>query len=107
MLAMWEINNSHLRDKMTKPYYEVHITFMQEKNSSIFVSDRWKFSMIDGDPILGKGVKCYLTRQYPRSKSTNVIKNEIEEIASRLTKLNCKVIRKKIELVIFDERVTQ
>lgn len=101
-----------------KPYYECHITFMMpggqaapdtvqwlEKNTG------WLFSAIDGDPVLGPGRKCYLTKHYPASAHTSHTVAEAEEVKRKMGKVadfvrgtNVDVIRQKIELVIFDTK---
>lgn len=65
----------------------------------------WKFSCIDGDPDLGNGVKCYGTIQ------RNIVKYDLEEIiqivkltAKALRDTNIKVLREKVELILYDKR---
>ena len=66
----------------------------------------WKFSCIDGDPVLGAGVKCYATTFSKGSKELQAIQDELDVAAHVLQDAGCRVIRKKIELVVFDERVS-
>lgn len=100
-----------------KPYYECHITFMMpgvtagdtrawlEKNTG------WLFSAIDGDPVLGPGRKCYLTKHYPASAHTSHTVSESEEVKRKMGKVadfirgaNIEVLRQKIELVVYDTK---
>lgn len=93
---------------MSKQYYECHVTMMCEKIEVIeeHVSLLgWKFSCIDGDPILGEGLKCYATKHYPAAMSaTDVIRN-VQSIALQLSSKGHNVIRDKVELVIYDSKL--
>ncbi len=44
----------------------------------------WKFSQIDGDPVLGEGVKSYFTRQFRNSLHLDSIKAEVDQVAEVL-----------------------
>jgi hypothetical protein len=101
-----------------KPYYECHITFMMpggcaapdtirylEKNTG------WRFSQIDGDPVLGPGSKCYLTKHYPASTNTSHATAEadravqlMEKVARFVSSAELQVLRQKVELVLFDTK---
>lgn len=95
--------------ELKKPHYESHITFLGNKHliKTLVEGHKWKFSCIDGDPILGDGVKCYATKQFNLRKGELRIINELNEIANDITKRfgdDVKVIRKKIEKVVYDMR---
>lgn len=91
-----------------KEYYECHITIEsanQHMSEMKVMSVGWTFSAIDGDPVLGKGVKCYATKHF------NSTKNSLEEViafvdfaAAAINDSVSKVIRRKVELVVYDTR---
>lgn len=95
---------------MTKEYYEVHITLLETDKRAIenlrkeVEEHKWKFSVIDGDPTLGDGIKCYATRHYNVRKGEDTVLNELMRFAVHLSKTGYQVIRRKIEKVIFDDR---
>jgi hypothetical protein len=64
----------------------------------------WKFSAIDGDPDLGYGIKCYATRQYNEKMPLDDIIRHLTATASGLEHFGVKILRKKIEHVIYDKR---
>lgn len=90
---------------MTNQYYECHVTMTGDpRHVRVAVEDLgWKFSAIDGDPVLGEGVKCYATRQFKGTLNANTVLLNLNHAADRLS-LRWPVIRRKIELVIFDDR---
>lgn len=59
----------------------------------------WKFSMIDGDPTLGDGVKCYLTCH---SSNYDEIKLKMRTALIYLAERYIPFIRAKIEQTVFD-----
>lgn len=65
---------------------------------------KWKFSCIDGDPVLGDGLKCYATRLFSRRLDQQAVLQQLMTIADELAQLGITVLRRKIELVIFDDR---
>jgi hypothetical protein len=84
--------------------YECHITFNRADAEQIEggpLSIGWKFSKIDGDPVLGQKVYCYLTA------------HDID-YASMFQKMwatiyavrdhGIEVVRAKIEHIVYDER---
>lgn len=94
-----------------KRYYECHITmenFVRSRAlTEMDVQDvGWVFSAIDGDPILGEGVKTYATKHFRANGADNAeqefIKGELERIANKLHHYGNHVMRKKIELVVYD-----
>lgn len=65
---------------------------------------KWKFSVIDGDPVMGEGIKCYATRLFNERLGTEAVTNELLTIAAHLHEAGCNVIRRKVEQVLFDDR---
>lgn len=92
-----------------KQYYEVHITFTAStKAFAKYLQERhaqsWTFSAIDADIILGEGVKFYLTKHYNKRKGELAIMKELNDVANAMSQMS-NIIRKKIELVVYDERL--
>lgn len=89
-----------------KQYYECHITIKGDpcKIFSSIEKAGWKYSAIDGDPDLGKGVKCYATKQFNKRLSIDNIILKLKATADLIKELSgAKILRKKIELVIYDK----
>lgn len=96
-----------------KPYYECHITMDHSAGDVIAIAEKvkavgWTFSCINGDPDLGPGVKCYATKQF------NCLRYDIHDVidwlelaAEALSEQRCNIIRKKVEKVLYDVRVTE
>lgn len=86
--------------------YEAHITFMAPKGFQIWTNG-WKFSKIDGDPVLGDGVKCYLTKHFKITNDKHqeaCIVAEMRDIQSKIEVFDdVKGTRIKLELIVFDE----
>lgn len=95
-----------------KQYYECHITMEGDKElCKIAVHDiGWKFSCIDGDPVLGSGIKCYATKHFntkiPEKTVLEILNNAATEIILT-TDHKVEITRQKIEKVIFDDRSTK
>lgn len=93
---------------MSKIYYECHVTFMADpKDHSTSMGPTgmgWKFSQIDGDPVLGEGVKSYFTRQFRNSLHLDSIKAEVDQVAEVLIAEGYEVLRRKVELVVYDSK---
>ena len=89
-----------------KEYYECHITMdgapsiLEQYVNAI----GWKFSAIDGDPDLGSGVKCYATMHFNARKDFEEIKGKLVRDAAALSAVGVKVLRRKIEMVLYDNR---
>jgi len=97
-----------------KTYYECHITLegkpVHKENTSRQVEQLgWKFSAIEGDIVLGGGTKWYATRHFnSRKYSVEDVLHFLHSTADLLTTYKTlKVIRRKIELVLFDSRSSQ
>ncbi len=88
-------------------YYECHITMLGDpaKIKPLVESYKWKFSAIDGDSVFGDGVKCYATMMYSALNDQQYCVNKTLDVANNLELLfHVKVIRRKVELVVFDDR---
>ena len=89
-------------------YYETHITMIGDPQEIKPVVEmlKWKFSVIDGDPSLGNGVRCYATKHWKSTRNQEDCLVDLRLMAESLEYAcrTCKVIRRKIELVIYDDR---
>lgn len=87
-------------------YYEAHITMLgdPDKIEPIVKATGWKFSKIDGDPTLGSGIKCYATKHFKATIDKEDVLCMLHLVANTLKNHNSNVIRRKIELVIYDDR---
>jgi hypothetical protein len=65
---------------------------------------KWKFSVIDGDILLGDGAKCYATRLFNERVGQAAVTAHLLAVARKLQRGGCNVIRRKVELVLFDDR---
>lgn len=90
-------------------YYECHITLDgdREQLQSDVEAINWKFSAIDGDPVLGAGVKCYATKHYNERLGQRDVVNLLLDAGNKLKKRGVTVTRQKVELVIYDDRSTK
>lgn len=89
-------------------YYECHITMKgdPEKIEAAVKDSDWIFSKIDGDPVLGEGVKCYATKMFSEARhSADEVIAITNALALRLrTQFRLNVLRAKVELVIYDTK---
>lgn len=99
---------------MTKKYYECHITMegspqdVQEKARKWEGSPiDWKFSAIDGDILLGDGLKCYYTKHFNVRVPAEEVLSRLHAMAECLEYLGIKVTRRKVEMVLYDDRSTK
>lgn len=68
-------------------------------------TNRWSFSAINGDPDLGSGMKCYATKQFNKKHSLIDLASEMNTVAKNLRdQYNIKILRRKIEVVVHDDR---
>lgn len=84
-----------------RPYHELHITYLGDPASE---TKGWSQSTIDGDIILGEGPKRYLTHHAPGTAPQSILIKDMERIADDLRASGRKVLRTKIELVVYDRR---
>lgn len=91
-------------------YYECHITMLGNPKliKPLVEEQKWKFSAIDGDPVLGDGIKCYATKLFPAKLGEDDVKASLVATAAALTcnsgDDDLEVIRTKIERVVYDDR---
>ncbi len=91
---------------MASSYFECHVTVEGDpvQIRPHVEAVKWKFSAIDGDINLGDGIKCYATRQFNRRLETREVEENLFAMAEILVKAGFKVLRRKVEMVIFDDR---
>lgn len=90
---------------MTEFDYECHITLKAEsplqhhaiKNYVEYA--HWRFSMIQGDPDLGTGIRCYATQLYHNKEVAIAMTNMMTEY---FRSLGFHVVRCKVEQIIMD-----
>lgn len=84
--------------------FEIHITVSgAQAREARLVAEivGWKFSAIDGDPLLGPGVNCYLTHH---AKDFMKALEQLRSVCLDLNNHHVQVLRQKIELVVFDTK---
>lgn len=87
--------------------YECHITINAESTVQLLWLEAlagdigWKFSRIDGDPVLGKGVFTYFTRH---DTNADRMKSRMQNAVARLSEAGFHVVREKIEHIIYDTK---
>lgn len=64
----------------------------------------WKFSAIDGDIMLGDGMECYATKHFNALLDESYVVELLHVTADDLACCDVKVVRKKVERVIYDDR---
>ena len=92
---------------MTKQYYECHVTMEGDPAAirPIVEATGWKFSAIYDDIILGEGLKCYATMHYNVRKKERTVLGLLHGVADTLEGSGIKVLRRKVERVIYDNRI--
>lgn len=84
--------------------FEIHITLGNDfrPDSAILKHfNTWKYSCIDGDPLLGKGKKHYLTTH--RKTRPNAVA-AITTMVDILEEYSYKILRVKIEAIVYDTK---
>jgi len=91
---------------MSKQYYECHITMRGDKTKiePLVKAEHWKFSAIDGDPVLGAGVLCYATHHFKGTLDKVDVVIAMGIVADKLRDQGVEVIRQKVELVVYDTK---
>lgn len=93
-----------------KTYYECHITMAPSKGHVrdavryIVEALGWKFSSIEGDIVLGDGIKWYATKHFNSRKLGNDEVITQLHLTANYLKHTIEVVRRKVELVIYDDR---
>ena len=93
-------------------YYECHITVdpfdapltHPESCEGTVYRIGWNFSRITGDPILGNGKYQYATKHFAHDDSFEWVLQQLRKAASLLREAGWKVVREKIELVLYDTK---
>lgn len=90
-------------------YYECHITIEANETfrgilSELVIRLKWKFSAIDGDIVLGDGVKFYATRHFNEKLGEEKVLKTLLDTAEFIRKYGFKITRRKVEMVIWDDR---
>lgn len=93
--------------------FEIHLTFHPHhadrlrnglpdpKPGDLLYVGKWKFSEIDGDPVLGKHKYCYLTAY---AYTMRQAKDFIIEARQALIGMNITPVREKIEQIMYDTK---
>ena len=83
--------------------FEAHITCPREASDRVehFAIPGWSFSVIDGDPIMGKRAYCYLTCYDTDAQRT---KDRVRSMASAIRANGIEVLREKVEQIIYDTK---
>lgn len=86
--------------------YECHITVAREDGPvtagvAADPKNPWKYSQIDGDPVLDQKVFAYLTKH-----DTNYVRlySNMKATVGALSQQGVDVVREKIELIMYDTK---
>jgi hypothetical protein len=92
---------------MANNYYECHVTMLgdPDKIEKDTNSIGWKFSKIDGDPILGVGIKCYATKHFPAKDVVGDVVEKVKGVSLFMRLAGHQVLRDKVELVVYDSKL--
>lgn len=89
-------------------YYEAHITMEHVPDinnvKTYLASYAWHYSCISGDPDLGEHVFKYATKHFGGNWSMDDVKEAVNSMAGELLTKGCSVVRRKIEMIVYDER---
>jgi len=84
--------------------FEAHITMPRDKAEDVekwAEISGWKFSQIDGDPLMGKQAYCYLTNYDTDGKRLLM---RTVTLGLNLQEHGIPVLRQKIEQIIYDTK---
>lgn len=84
--------------------YECHITVEREHGpvaEALAKEMHWKYSQIDGDPVLGKEVFAYLTTH---DHDLLQMQRRMNYAVGALQEKGIAVVREKIELIVYDKK---
>lgn len=89
--------------------FESHITFQMDhakhvkdiERSLAGMQIKWRYSQIDGDPVLGAKVFCYLSAH---AGDFMTLKQSMEAVVRISWQAGIKPRRTKIEAILLDER---
>lgn len=84
--------------------YESHITVDRdhaEVAKQVAAEMGWKFSCIDGDPVLGQKVFAYLTAH---DRTYEALRANMRRTSALLLARDVPVIREKIEHIVYDTK---
>lgn len=83
--------------------YECHLTFRADAARQVEnqANGFWKFSRIEGDPVLGQELYCYLTGWSPYM---GVMEDEMRIKIDQVRSYGLPLVRAKIEHIIYDQR---
>jgi hypothetical protein len=88
--------------------FECHVTFNESADAATLVDygneQHFHYSQIDGDEVMGKGKKQYLTRTMLYG---DALEKEMAVLCGRLEGRGILWQRRKIEEIILDERRTK
>jgi hypothetical protein len=91
-------------DTMVNAKFEAHITF-EKGFAPILIQEPiadWKFSQIDGDPLMGPNPYCYLTGF--DTDSGNLLTRMQRTVQILFEQYNIPALRTKIERIIWDTK---
>jgi len=88
-------------------YYECQLALVADTNPHpsvkvIVQGCGWTYGEMDGDPTLGPGAFLCATKHYPAFRAIEFVKTQLLETSERLTSRGIHVVRKRINLVLFD-----
>jgi hypothetical protein len=105
----WTVERIERMERVEKPVlYECHITMLGDADQieQVVNGTDWHFSKIDGDPVLGVGVKCYATKNYKKSEmSLDNCVSTMETVAESIKEQHIEVVRMKVEEIVYDRRL--
>ena len=84
--------------------FECHITCSVEDALLVErtgLKNNWKFSCINGDALMGAKPHCYLTNY---NADAQKLKEDMETMSDLLNFNGVKILRQKIERIIFDTK---